>query len=128
MNRRWATISAEVTRCARPVSPREKQGMPARARICGAEEFWLQRRRPHNQFTVHMPRPFIILPIGGLSLALMAPVCGRAQALPAFAGPDTTARADALLARMSLEEKAGQLNQLSAATRSEEHTSELQSL
>ena len=63
-----------------------------------------------------MPRPFIILPIGGLSLALMAPVCGRAQALPAFAGPDTTARADALLARMSLEEKAGQLNQLSAAT------------
>ena len=42
------------------------------------------------------------------------PSFARAEPAAAFAGPETTARADALLARMTLEEKAGQLNQLSA--------------
>ncbi len=63
-----------------------------------------------------MPRRFAVLPVGGLSLAFLMPLCARAEPSAAFASPGLTARADALLARMTLEEKAGQLNQLSAAT------------
>lgn len=77
----------------------------------------MQPGRLRNKATGLMPRRFSILPPGGLSLGLLliAP-CARAQPAPVFASPILTARADALIARMTLEEKAGQLNQLTAGT------------
>ncbi|MGD1029789.1 MAG: glycoside hydrolase family 3 N-terminal domain-containing protein, partial [Opitutaceae bacterium] len=62
-----------------------------------------------------MPRPISVPPVRGLLLALLIPACARAEPSAGFAAPEMTARADALLARMTLEEKAGQLNQLSAS-------------
>lgn len=60
-----------------------------------------------------MRRAVFIVHARRFLIALLIPACARADPA-AFAGPETTARANALLARMTLEEKAGQLNQLSA--------------
>jgi beta-glucosidase len=50
----------------------------------------------------------------GLLISLAMPLAGGAAITPDFTSPQIESRVDALLARMSLEEKVGQVNQLAA--------------
>ena len=61
-----------------------------------------------------MPHPRFLL--AGLSLSIALPLCGPAARAADSPSAQVDARVDALLARMTVEEKAGQLNQLAADT------------
>ncbi len=72
------------------------------------------KSRPRGGINVTVRRtPLLALVLGPLFLVAIPP-CGFAEPARDFTSPAVEARADALLAQMTLEEKAGQTNQLAA--------------